>query len=164
MARYFRTLRALGLPAVSATAIFIATGCGSSPSFASRASTICTNAQASLKALPSHPASVTEGLEVEHKALGVFTQEVNQLQELQPPQNIATQFHAGLTDDQTLVELFSSILKRPDFVHLSLTLPGHPGRAPAWLKAWLAKSQALQANAKSSFAQIGIPACEKSLS
>jgi hypothetical protein len=159
-----RAAARIGAVTTSITAsLLIATGCGNSASFTSQASAICTNAQTSLKALPSHPTSVAAGLELEHTALGVFTREVAQLQKLQPPQNIATEFHAGLTDDQTLVGLLSSILKRPDFVRLAITLPGHPELMPAWLKTWLAKSRALQANAQSSFAQIGVPACEKSL-
>jgi hypothetical protein len=65
---------------------------------------------------------------------------------------IAARFHAGLADDQTLVGLFGSIIQRPDFVQPSLTLPRHPQLAPQWLKAWLARTQALQAEAKARFA------------
>lgn len=55
------------------------------------------------------------------------------------------------------------MIARPDFVQLSITLPGHPNLVPAWLKAWLARSRALIAGAHAQFAQAGIPACEKSL-
>jgi hypothetical protein len=55
------------------------------------------------------------------------------------------------------------MLARPDFVELSLTLPGHPELVPAWLKAWLAREKALLADAHVKFAQVGVPACETSL-
>ncbi len=135
-----------------------------SPGFASQATSICNNARTALEAnSQSSPTSVSEGLEIEHTALAVLTRATSELQKLQPPPNIAGRFRAGLADDQTLVGLFRSILQRPDFVQLSITLPGHPNLVPPWLKAWLARSKALQASASANFVQIGIPACEKLL-
>lgn len=172
------TLFAVGV--LIATAVVIAGGQGGSPAlpnaqsisgpaqvsraFASEATSICNNAHAALEGdSQSSPTSVSEGLEIEHTALAAFTRATSELQKLQPTPNIAGRFRAGLADDQTLVGLFRSILQRPDFVQLSITLPGHPNLVPPWLKAWLARSKALQASANANFAQIGIPACEKLL-
>jgi hypothetical protein len=55
------------------------------------------------------------------------------------------------------------MVARPDFVKLSLTLPGHPNLVPSWLKSWLARQQSLLAEAHARFSEAGIPACEKSL-
>jgi hypothetical protein len=163
LARARVALGATVLIALLAVGALLALGGGGSTSFASQARAICTNGRSTLNRLPSSPTSIGEGLEIEHKALGVFTREVNELQRLRPPENIAARFHAGLADDQTLLSLFGSIIQRPDFVQLSLTLPGHPQLAPQWLKAWLARTQALQADAKAKFSEIGVPACEKLL-
>jgi hypothetical protein len=139
-------------------------GCGgSTSSFAAQAASVCTNAQSSLKALRTTPVSIAEALEIEHSVLAVYAREVGRLQVLQPPPSVASQFRAGVADNETLVGMLGLMLRRPDFVELSLTLPHHPELVPAWLKAWLARSQVLQANARSSFAQVGIPACEKTL-
>jgi hypothetical protein len=93
----------------------------------------------------------------------VYAREVAELQGLQPPSAIAVQFRSGLAADQALLVMFRSILQRPDFVRLSLTLPGHPELVPAWLKSWLAQSEVLQARARASFSGIGLPACERAL-
>jgi hypothetical protein len=153
---------AFALVVVAAIAL-VAAGCGGSTNFTAQATSVCTSAQSSLEALRTTPVSVSEALETEHSILDVYTREVDQLQALRPPPGIAGQFRAGVADNQTLVGLLGSMLQRPDFVQLSLTLPHHPALMPAWLKAWLAQSQELQANARSSFSQVGIPACEKTL-
>lgn len=93
--------------------------------------------------------------------LAILRREVSELEALGPQANAA--FRAGLADDQALFRELSSMLARPDYVHLAITLPDHPDLVPAWLKRWLARSQALQADARTQFAQAGVPACEKSL-
>jgi hypothetical protein len=119
--------RVTAVAIVLAATLLLAIGCGSSASFASRATSVCTNAQSSLKALSSSsPNGLGAALQLEYHVLAVFTREVAELHSLQAPQNIATQFRAGLTDDQTLVGMLRSMLERPDYLKLALTLPGHP--------------------------------------
>jgi hypothetical protein len=76
---------------------------------------------------PQSPGSVAEALELEHAALAIYRQEVSQLQELP---RAGASFQAGLVDDQALLAELFSMLARPDFVRLSLTLPGHPNLGP----------------------------------
>jgi hypothetical protein len=55
--------------------------------------------------------------------------------------------------------MLRSMLARPDFVRLAITLPGHPNLAPAWLKTWLTRSHALAADAQEHFAALHISGC-----
>ncbi len=139
-------------------------GHGKSADFASRAASVCTGSRLALKALPTSPTSIAAALEIEHEVLAAYSREITQLGALTPPTAIAAAFRAGVADDQALVTGLRSMLARPDFVQLSVTLPGHPELMPAWLKGWLARSQALLADAHLRFAQAGMPACERSLS
>lgn len=126
-----------------------------------QASSICAGAQRALERMPQSPSSVAEALEIEHRALAIYRREISQLQELAPRAGKA--FQAGLADDESLLAGLSSMIARPDFVKLSLTLPGHPDLMPIWLKKWLARERALLADARAHFSAAGIPACEKSL-
>jgi hypothetical protein len=158
--------RALGmgapLLAMAIVALVFATRGGSSSNFQARATAVCSASTQALRSLPQKPASIAEGLEIEHGALTIFKREVSELQALGPQLNAS--FQAGLTDDRSLLAMFSSMLARPDFVRLALTLPGHPNLMPAWLKEWLARTHALQGDARTQFSQAGVPACEKTLS
>ena len=59
-----------------------------------------------------------------------------------------------------LVGLLRQMIARPDFIRLSITLPGHPELAPPWLKAWVAQTQSLAADSKARFAQVpNVPDC-----
>ncbi len=126
-----------------------------------QAAAVCSGAQRALKQVQQSPGSVAEGLEIEHRALAIYMKEVSQLRELAT--HAGKSFRAGLADDQSLLAGLSSMLARPDFVKLSLTLPGHPSLAPNWLRRWIAHEQALLADARSQFSRAGIPGCEKSL-
>jgi hypothetical protein len=128
---------------------------------AQAASAICTEAERALERLPQSPGSIAEGLKIEHGILAIFRRELSELQALAP--SAGASFRAGLADDRSLLDGLSSMIARPDFVELSLTLPGHPNLVPAWLKKWQAKEQALLADSRVQFRQAGVPACEKSL-
>jgi hypothetical protein len=152
----------IGVPALAVAIVFALTGGGGSGSdVQARASTVCTNAQQDLERLPQSPRSISEGLEIEHGMLAIVRRELNELQELAP--QASGSFQAGLAADQALLAGLSSMVARPDFVRLSLTLPGHPNLVPSWLKRWLAREHSLAAKAQAQFAQAGVPACEKSL-
>jgi hypothetical protein len=101
------------------------------------------------------------GLEIEHRALAIYRRELSQLRGLAP--RASKSFRAALADDQSLLAGLSSVVARPDFVKLSLTLPGHPNLVPSWLRQWLARERALVADARAQFSQAGIRACENSL-
>ena len=152
----------IGVPVLAiAIALLLAGGGKTGPNGQVQASAACTNALAALKQLPQSPSSIAEGLEIEHRALAIYRRELSQLQQLAP--RVGESFQAGVADDQTLFAGLSSMIARPDFVKLSLTLPGHPNLAPTWLKRWLARERGLRADARTQFSQAGIPACEKSL-
>ena len=127
----------------------------------SQAAAICEDAEDALAGLPESPSSVAAAVRLEHDALAIYRREVSRLEGLAPQEDAS--FQAGVATDQELLHGLSSMLARPDFVRLSLTLPGHPSREPGWLKEWLAREQHLLAKAHGSFAQAGVPACEKSL-
>jgi hypothetical protein len=130
--------------AVVLAGIVIATQNGGGASFTSHATAICQDTQRALQAgKNTSPTSIAQGLQIEHTLLAVYTREITQLERLRPPAAITPQFHAGLADDQALLAGLRSMLARPDFVELSLTLPGHPELMPAWLKAWLALGAAV---------------------
>ena len=148
--------------AVAVGAVGFATHETAGDDFQARATAVCNEAQRELQRLPQSPGSIDQALELEHSALAICRREVSELEALGP--EASASFQAGLAADRTLLNNLSSMLARPDFVRLSLTLPGHPSLAPSWLKAWLARSRALQAEASAQFAKAGIPACTKSLS
>jgi hypothetical protein len=153
----------IGVP-VSAVAIALALmgGGATDSNVNTKAAAVCSGAERELKGLPQSPRSVAQGLEIEHRALAIYRQEVAQLQELAP--KAGDSFRAAVADDRSLLAGLSSMMARPDFVELSLTLPGHPDRIPGWLREWMSREQALLADARAQFSQAGIPACEKSLS
>jgi hypothetical protein len=153
----------IGVPVLAITiiAILVVTRGGSGDSVQAQAEAVCSNAQRELDELPKSPASVAEAIELEHSGLTIFEGEVSELQVLGPRGDVP--FRVGLADDRTLLKELSSMLARPDFVQLSLTLPHHPNLAPAWLKEWLARSRSLQADARTQFSQAGMLACEESL-
>lgn len=150
------------VPALAIAVAFAVTG-GSAggTDVQAQASAICNKAQFALKRLSHKPSSPSEALELDHAILAIAGQEVSQLQGLGA--ETSASFRAGLADDRSLLTELSSMLERPDYVHLALTLPGHPNLVPTWLKEWLARTQALQADARTQFSRAGIPACEKSL-
>jgi hypothetical protein len=152
----------IGLPALAvAIAVALAGGGNSGPDVQAEASAVCANAQRALAQLPMPPRSIAEGLEIEHRMLAIYRRELSELEVLAP--RAGESFQAGLADDQSLLAGLSSMVARPDFVRLSLTLPGHPSLVPSWLKRWLAREQSLLAKAHAQFSQAGVPACEKSL-
>lgn len=152
----------IGVPALAiAVAFAVAGGGAGGTDVQARASAICDKAQLALKRLSHKPSSLAEALKLDHAILATARREVSELQAL--GSETSASFHAGLADDQSLLTELSSMLERPDYVHLALTLPGHPNLVPAWLKKWLARTHALQADARTQFSQAGIPACEKSL-
>jgi hypothetical protein len=151
----------IGVPVLAvAIAVSLMGGGTSRPDVQAQASAVCTEAQRALEQLPQSPSSIAEGLEIERRMLAIKKQELSRLQELAPRANDS--FRAGLADDKALLAGLSSMIARPDFVELSLTLPGHPNLAPNWLKKWLVRERALLADVKDQFSQAGIPACEKS--
>jgi hypothetical protein len=152
-----------GVPILVVAVAFVALGGGdkTGPDVRAQATAVCTNAQHALKQLPQSPSSIGEALEIEHRALAIYRREVSQLQELAP--RLGDSFGAGLADDRSLLAGLSSMIARPDFVKLSLTLPGHPNRAPSWLRKWLARQRALLADARAQFSRAGVPACQRSL-
>jgi hypothetical protein len=111
-------------------------GSTTGPDVQAQASVVCSDAQNALEQLPQSPSSIAEALEIEHRAIAIYRRELSQLQELAP--HARESFRAGLADDQALLAGFSSMVARPDFVRLSLTLPGHPNLVPSWLRKWLA--------------------------
>jgi hypothetical protein len=152
-------LLGVALLALPAVAVVLATSGGSD--FKAQAAAVCTGAQGNLEGLPQSPRGAAKALETERPALAIFKREVTELQALGP--RASASFRVGLADDRALLALLSSMLARPDFVQLSLKLPGHPELAPPWLKEWLARSHMRQADARRRFSQAGVPACEKSL-
>ncbi len=153
----------LGLPvSVVAIAVLLIGGGGSDGSIRAQASAICSDAQRALAELPQSPQSLAEGLEIEHSELAIYRREVLRLQQLVP--HADDSFRAAVADNQSLLAGLSSMMARPDFVELSLTLPGHPERMPAWLRSWASREKALLADARANFSQAGIAVCEKSLS
>jgi hypothetical protein len=139
---------------------------GKSPaSFSSLAASVCARAELAEKALPKLPAaSVNETLHVEQAALTISSREIAELKTLRAPADVAPAFGAALADDQELIGLLRSMIARPDYVQLSLTLPRHPNLAPPWLKTWNVRVHALTAEARAKSSQLTVPACEKSLS
>lgn len=151
----------IGLPALAvAIGLALAGGGNSGPDVEAEASAVCDDAQRALEQLPMPPHSIAEGLEIEHGMLAIYRRELSELQVLAP--RAGESFQAGLADDESLLAGLSSMVARPDFVRLSLTLPGHPSLVPSWLKRWLARERSLQVKAHAQFSQAGIPACEKS--
>lgn len=149
------------VPVVAIAVALVAAGGGrAGGDVEARASAICEKAQTALKGLPQ-PSSVGEALEFEHTSLAVLRQEVSELQALGT--ETSASFRAGLTDDRELLTELSWMLRRPDYLHLAQTLPGHPELAPPWAKRWLTRTQSLQADAGRQFSESGIPACEKAL-
>ncbi len=153
-------LLGVALVAIAIAAAAFATRDTAGGDFQARATAVCNEAQRELEQLPQSPDSIDQALELEHSVLAISRREISELQALGPE---STSFQAGLAADQALLANLSSMLARPDFVRLSLTLPGHPNLVPSWMKAWLARSRALQAEASAQFAKAGIPACTKSL-
>jgi hypothetical protein len=152
----------IGVPVLAVAIAFALTSGGTTgPNVQAQASTVCSDAQQALEQLSMPPRSIAEGLEIEHRMLTIYRRELSELQVLAP--RAGESFQAGLADDQSLLTGLSSMVARPDFVRLSLTLPGHPSLVPSWLKRWLAREQSLLAKAHAQFSQAGIPACEKSL-
>jgi hypothetical protein len=160
-----RWLVVLGAMLALAVAIVLVTAGDGGAGFNAQAQSICARTQQTLKRVRTTPTSISEGLQIEHTALATYQREMAELGALHPPPSDAGAFQAGLADDRTLVGMFSSVLARPDFVELSLTLPGHPTLVPPWLKSWLARSHALIADAHTQFSRLpGLGACEASLS
>lgn len=126
-----------------------------------QAANICAEAQSALAQLPQSPGSITAALHLEHRVIAIDGRELSRLEALAPQESDS--FQAGVAKDRKLLHGFSSMVARPDFVRLSLTLPGHPDRAPAWLNEWLAREQQLHAEAHTDFSQAEVPVCEKSL-
>lgn len=148
-----------------AVVIVLVTAGGGGAGFGAKAQSICAKTQQTLKRVRTTPTSIREGLQIEHAALAAYQREMAELGALHPPPGDAGAFQAGLADDKTLVGMLSSVLARPDFVELSLALPGHPTLVPPWLKSWLARSHALIADAHAQFSRLpGLVACEASLS
>lgn len=133
-------------------------GGGGGGGFQSRSTAVCDEVEGELRKLPQSPSSIDQAIELEHSALAVYERGISRLEALGPAANAA--FRAGLADDQALVREMASMLARPDFVQLSLTVPKDPSLAPPWLKEWLARSHELQAHAEAQFADAGVPACE----
>jgi hypothetical protein len=152
----------IGVPVAVVAIVLVLAGDGrTGPNVEAQASAACTDAQRALKQLPQTPSSIAEGLEIMHRGLAIYRRELSQLQELAP--RASESFRAALADDQSLLAGLSSMIARPDFVKLSLALPGHPNLVPSWLRQWLARERALLADARAQFSQAGIPACENSL-
>jgi hypothetical protein len=152
----------IGVPALAVAIVLALAGGGTSgASVQSQASAVCTNAQREVEQLPRSPRSIDEGLEIEHELVAIHGRELSQLHQLAP--RIGDSFQAGVAADQSLFAGLSAMIARPDFVKLSLTLPGHPNLVPSWMKKWLARERALLAVARTKFSLAGIPACEKSL-
>jgi hypothetical protein len=152
----------IGVPvSVVAIALVLMGGGGSGGGVEAQASAVCSGAQSALRELPQSPQSLSEGLEIEHGVLAIFRREVSGLQALAPAGGDA--FRAAVKDDGELLAGLSSMMARPDFVELSLTLPDHPDQAPEWLREWMSREKALLADARTQFSQAGVPACEQSL-
>jgi hypothetical protein len=152
----------IGVPVLAVAIAIVVLGGGTTETdVQAQAAAVCTDAQRALKQLPKSPSSIAEALAIEHRALAIYRREISQLEDLAP--HAGESFRAGLADDRSLLTALSSMIARPDFVSLSLSLPGHPNRMPGWLRRWLARSHRLLADAKAQFSRAGIPACEKSL-
>jgi hypothetical protein len=151
----------IGLPALAvAIALALAGGGNSGPDVEAEASAVCGDAQRALAQLHP-PRSLSDVREFDHGMLALLRQELSQLQELAP--RAGESFRAGLADEWAIQSGLSSMVARPDFIELSLTLPDHPNLAPRWATRWHARERALLADAQRRFSQAGIPACEKSL-
>lgn len=151
----------LAVPALAiAIALQLGGGARTDRDASARAAAICGNAASDLADLPQSPHGLAEGLEIEHGVLAIFGREVAQLQRIAP--ELGKSFQSGVAEDQALYEGLSSMMARPDFVKLSLTLPGHPELVPAWLKRWTDREQALVAEAGARFSEAGVSACAKS--
>jgi hypothetical protein len=156
-----------GLIAVAGVAIVaavIGVGGSGSQSFSARAAAICSSTQRALKRHPSSLSQFPAALQLEHQMLAAKSREISQLDALRPSGRGAAAFSAGLQDDRALLSALSYILSRPDYAQLAVTLPGHPELTPAWLKDWLARTQALLSAARANFARAGVPGCRSSLS
>jgi hypothetical protein len=150
------------VPALAiAVALALAGGRPGGTDVQARASRICEKTELALKGLSPGPSSTAEALEFDHELLAIVRQEVSELQALGA--ETSASFRAGLADDQKLLTELSSMLERPDYLHLALTLPGHPDLAPTWMKEWLTRTNSLQTDARMQFSRAGIPACERSL-
>lgn len=132
-------------------------GGGSDAGVPERATAICSEAQQSLEGLPSSPTSVAQGVQIERRMLTIFRQQVTDLRALGPDGSAS--FRAGVAADEQLLAGLTSIMARPDFVRLSLTLPGHPDLVPGWLRVWQARQQDLVSTARGHFSRAGVPAC-----
>lgn len=148
-----------GLPALAVVAVVIFTSDGSDSGFQAEAARVCEESRHELEGLPQSPIGVSQALAMEHEALAISERGLSRLEALVP--RASAEFNAGVTADRALMREFHLMLDRPDFVRLSLTLPDHPDAVPAWMKEWLARSQALQAEARARFGAAGVPACEK---
>jgi hypothetical protein len=155
-------LLAIAVPACLVAIAILIAGCGGGggPDAKAQAAAICTAARGELEQQPRSPSSVAVALELEHEGLAIYQREISQLKALAIGDD---SFQAGLADDRSLMTGLTAIESRPDFVKLSLTLPGHPDLAPSWLKKWLARERSLLADAHAQFSQAGIPACKDSL-
>ena len=152
----------IGVPVlVVAIAVALMGGNATRSSVQAQASSVCREAQHALEQLPFPPRSLAEVLELDHKMLALRRQELSRLQELAP--RLDESFRAGLADESALLSGLSSMVARPDFIKLSLTLPDRPNLAPSWVTRWHARERALLADAHRRFSEAGIPACEKSL-
>ncbi len=148
----------------AAVGVFLLVGGGSSGTFRAQAQSICTDSQAAIKRLEAaNPTSLTQALQAEHSLLSAYGSEIKQLQSLRPTGAGASGFEAGLNDDTALLSGLTSIMARPDYVQLAMTVPDDPALAPAWLTAWLTREQTLEAQARTGFQQADIPACRVSL-
>jgi hypothetical protein len=153
----------VAVPVLALVGAFLLTGGGGAPApdARARAGAVCAGAQRELEQLPESPASVAEALEMERRGLKIQRREVQRLEVLAP--RLGDSFGAGVSADRSLLAGLSAMLARPDFVKLSLTLPGHPDLVPSWLREWLGRERALLARARSQFSQAGITACARSL-
>ena len=160
-------MRRLGTPAlIGIVVVVVGVGLGiglltqSHTSFTERAEAICKDAKHRRAALPQTPTSIGQAMEIERGMLATFTTEIDQLRALRPPAAVAAAYNGAIADDERLLGLLRQMIARPDFIRLSITLPGHPELAPPWLKAWVAQTQSLAADSKAKFAQVpNVPDC-----
>jgi hypothetical protein len=160
-----RWVLAIAAVAALAVAIVLLLGAAGSPSFSARAQSICLKSRQEAKSVPAEPTSLAQGMQIMQRVLLIYRGEVAQLAALHPPPPYAGAFRRGVDDDSTLTSMLGSMLARPDFVELALSLPGHPELVPAWLTSWLQRTRALELDARAQFAKVpGIAACQASLS
>lgn len=149
-----------GVLVLIGAAVFLVLGNGGGGGFATDAAATCEEVRTELEALPQSPRSVTAALSMEHEMIATWERGVARLAALEPQANAA--FRAGVADDQMLLRELNRMMSRPDFLQLSLTLPGHPNLVRPWMRRWHQRVLARQAAARRHFAAAGVPACEKS--